>query len=344
MSLTKPRETGAKNPSKKYIEWKGGRLQGFFQYYDKETKKNIHFEFPQGVIILDHDLFSITGFNDPLKANVISNEVRTIHDNLVVKEWKDSKSRVILQGPYSSLKSNVSESKILKYTRSVYAMDIATREIVHFKLHGRSFAEFKNGIEDNPQVLPVVIKEVKEGVQGNVEYKYPTFGYLEEINEDDLIAAQDLDSKILQPYLEGYLAKNADPNSSNNTNHSEESEEFNSDNWRQLKLPSGVLLGTCSPDSFYEMKASLIDSGDVDSIQFECVQKAIAEYNNAVANWKDKTTRDGRKLGSLPFEELSSMLTAINAKDPMHPSKMYVMAGINEILESQQGDDDEIPF
>ncbi len=335
MSLSKPREQKSKNPAKKFIKWKGARLQGFFMYYDKDAKKDVQVDLSKGFIILDKDLFSITGFNDVEKSNIISNEVRTIHDKMVVKEWKDKKSRVLLDGPYSQLKSSVANSKLFKYTRSVYAYLIETGEMVHIQLTGKAFSEFLTSIENHPDTKVVAVKEICDGVQGSVEYKYPTWHYLREAEEEEMGAAIKED-KILQAYLEEYLEKGSSASSSPDGDP-----EFDASNWREFSLPNGQKLGTMSFHDIIAMRDMLIEAGDIDGKLFECVNMAKNEYCVAQDQWRDKSTRSGKKLGELSLSDLQSMLGALVSKDPFHTSRPFLEAGISEmILES----DDDIPF
>jgi hypothetical protein len=348
MSASAPRQTAQRNPSELFIKWKGSRKQGYYEYYDKsiedEKKRNVIIDLSEGFIILDKDLFSITGYDETLQCNIISNEVREMTDMIIVKRYKDKKAEVVLQGTYEQLKPKVQESRIYKYTRSVYVMLLGKHlgKLAHIEFTGANFAQWIKDVENNSEHSNSVIihATTEEGEKGSVEYKYPTFKIERKAQDDEWDAVLDLDSNILQPYLKDYLARNKSGKQVEE-NVNQEREAFDVANWRNFKLGTGTRLCELTQQNIREIHDQMVDAGDVESGQFNCVCQSMLEYSNAIKSWKDKKDKSGKTLAEYTFDEIVSAL----AKVPVdNPARIYLEVGKETLeIEANQGEDD-IPF
>jgi hypothetical protein len=335
MSFSKPKEVN-KNPAVKYIEWKGGDEQGHFQYYDKETEKNVIIDLKE-FIVIDSDLFSITGYDETSKTRYISNEVRTIHDTLVVRGYKDKRSTVFLQGPYSALKETVKSNNNLRYTKCVYI--IVDGELCHLKLTGTSAYEFGDAVlrGGNMQNNVVSHVDVIHGKRGIVKFITPKFAFGRELTADEANLAFEVDSTILQPFLEKYLSKNpteAQPTEQHNVS------------WYEFKDNTGKHLGEYTITELYNAHDSLVEAGNVDGPEYEAIHEAVLQhkqYQQGLENQKDK---QGKPILDYDIEELKSL----EAKTPYnHKAKLLLLTAIERKLEGLAPDEtfeeeDDIPF
>lgn len=351
MSASAPRQTAARNPAEFFIKWKGSRKQGYYEYYDKtiekESDRNVIIDLSEGFIILDKDLFSITGYDEGLKCNIISNEVREMTDNLIVKRYKDKKAEIVLQGSYEYLKLRVQESKVYKYTRSVYVMLLGKYfgKMAHIEFTGANFAQWIKDVENNSSHTKCVIihKETLEGEKGSVEYTYPTFEFVRESTKEEWDAVLDLDSKILQPYLKEYLARNKAGRQHQEEDVSQERKSFDVANWRSFKLGTGTMLCELSQENVREIHDQMVDAGDVESDQFNCVCQSMLEYSNALKSWKDKADNNNKKLGDYTYDEVVSVLAKIK---PTNAARIYLEVAKEELERQANASDeeDDIPF
>lgn len=348
MSLSKPAAPRATNPATKYIEWKGSRTQGFFQYYDKseedKSKRNKTADLSKGFVVLDgidDKLFSITGYNEALRCNLISNEVRTMKDLIVVKQYVDGKASVVLQGTYEELKDTVKESRNYEYTQCFYLF--FEGELVHLKLKGAGLRQWFTDVQPNMNAASSFIShsETKDGIKGAVEYKYPCWSVLEKIDQETLDAAIECDSKILQPYLNTYFAKNP---ASKQEPVQDVQEEINTSEWRKAESDSGIQLCKFSYKELSELQDSLIESGK-HTVLLDYVGHAIFDYQNASKQWMNqKSKADGRTLDEFSVEEINVALGKIS---PLHPSRIFLECALSHKLDNQESsfnDEDDIPF
>src|SRR6478609_512644 len=151
MSASKPRAAGVTNPAKYHIKWKAGGDQGWFEYWDRGTKENVKMDTLDDFLICDKDLFSITGYVNRTNSSIMSNEVRTIDDLIIVKAWTkvngQNKPEVVLRGSYSELKETVKDNPAYKYTKSIYI--IWNGELCRLELSGAAFASWLAEVEGN---------------------------------------------------------------------------------------------------------------------------------------------------------------------------------------------------
>jgi hypothetical protein len=198
MSISNP---PLQNPCKKFIDYSGDT--GLFSYYNKETKKDVEVQMPLYFIVLD-ELFTISGFHEPSKSWLYSNEVSSIKETLKVKCW--GKGNVNIIGLYNDIKDSV-KAVGGKYTKSVYAILINSDrsvELVNFKFHGSAL----NGWIDKKFNVNNFITSVAETTwekKGATKYQKPVFVPVK-LDHELYQKAVEMD-KMLQDYLKEYKAK-----------------------------------------------------------------------------------------------------------------------------------------
>lgn len=334
MSFSKPKEVN-RNPAVKYIEWKGGDEQGHFQYFDKDTEKNVIVDLKE-FIVIDSDLFSITGYDETTKTRYISNEVRTVNDVLVVRGYKEKRSTVFLQGPYTALKETVKANNNLRFTKCVYIL--LNGELCHLKLTGTAVYEFGNAIlrGGNMQNNVVCHTGVTHGKRGIVKFITPNFAFGRELTADEASLAFETDSTILQPFLEKYLSKSPTEAPAAEQKVSE---------WYEFKDRTGKHLGEYTIEQLYNAHDSLVETGNVDGPEYEAVHEAVLQhkkYQQGLENQKDK---QGKPILDYTIEELKSLeaKTAYN-----HKAKLLLLSAIERKLEEVPPEEpeaeDDIPF
>jgi hypothetical protein len=205
MSLSNPQTN--QNPATKFIDWKGS--EGYFKYYNKETKEDIRLESPLYIIVLDQ-LSTITGYSDEMQSGIWSNEVRlTAKEEFFVK----TKQGVQAKGLYQTIKPQIVQMGG-KYAKSVYAVLISgdkentKLDLVNFKFYGSSLSPFIEAkIGDTGEVILLEQNpEIKK--KGATKYYEPKITKLQK-REDILEKAINLD-KELQEYLQAYFSKEID--------------------------------------------------------------------------------------------------------------------------------------
>lgn len=353
MSVSKPREGFAKNPAFYFIQYKAGNGMGYFYYYDKniedKTKRNVKIDLSLGFFVLDEDLFSITGYDEPNNETIISNEVRTLDDKLIVKGWKDKKHRVILTGSYNKLKEEVKASKIYTYTKCMYIMLKINGNLCHCALSGVAFAAWLEHIQPNKNYAESWIYHtgLTHGKKGVVEWEAPIFTVGDKLTKEEFDKAIEIDSTVLQPYLEAYLsaggAKPAGETPADTT-------QINTSEWRKAKDFNEVQLGTLTRNEIIELSNHLVEDGQEDGELYQYVGQALFDYQQAAKTWGDKQTKEGVRLGDHSVAELQSLFDLYRNKAPLHPSKIYAEIGLEIKKAESKGsheefdDDDDVPF
>jgi len=345
MSVSAPREQALRNPAKKFIKWKGGDEQGWFEYYDKEIEdpklRNVKIDLGEGFQILDEDLFSITGFIDATKSNIGSNEVRGINDEIIVKSYKDKKAEIMMKGPYTVLKDQVKDSKMYHYTKCIYIL--FRGELCHLQISGMAFAKWLTDVQPNSNRTNRTIRhsDTEKGKQGVVKYIFPRFEVGGEVDKETWDKMLEVDSTILQPYLKSYLKSKP-----SDVATTEEPENVDTSKWRQVKNGSGGMLGDMKIDDIRLLSEALVEDGKADTPLYSYVGQALYDYQQAVKEWDKKKDRIGRLLSDYSLDELK----AVMAKVPLsNPVMLYVQAAIDAKEVSDDGfeanlDGDDIPF
>jgi len=348
MSVSNPRPVGNKNPATKFFKWKGGGDQGWFEYYDRETKQNVKMDLTD-FAILDKDLFSITGFVNKTKASIISNAVRSINDYITVKAWKDKQSSIVAQGSYKDLKDMVKDSRDMKYTKEIYIL--WQGELCHVQLFGATFASWLKDVESNADHERCFIScvGVEDGKQGNVTYKYATFEVGDPVDAKTWDQMIKVDTNILQPYLKDYLSGNGSSTApSGETHHHEEEEEptFNTQNWREFKSLDGTPLGGLHRNAIIELNQHLIEDGQEQSELFANVGQAMFDYQTLSTTWGEKKNQAGKFIKDYTEAELKDALSKIPVTHKARQileiamDNMYPPSVASEFYD----EDDDIPF
>lgn len=204
MSFSEPK---LENPATKFIDFRDGK----FQYYDKETEKNIPVELPIYFVVLD-ELSTITGYCEKHNCGIYSNEVHRIGDEILnVRTFKGGEQII---GKYKDISDAVARIGG-KFTKSVYAMLVTKdgNELVHFKFRGAAFSGWLDK-KFNPEKYGVVITETYEASKGKTLYQVPVFKAFN-LTEKVISEATEMD-KMLQSYLKAYKANQAEKEAAKN--------------------------------------------------------------------------------------------------------------------------------
>lgn len=364
MSASAPRQTGSRNPAKKFIKWKGARLQGWFEYYDKDiedkAKRNVIIDLSEGFWILDSDLFSVTGYDEAIKASIISNEVRTVNDKLVVKKYKDKKAQVILEGSYSEIKPFL-KANDCHYTKSIYIKLKSTGEVAHLAIGGSVFREWLGTVEAKPKFSECLIRhaETKDAVKGSLEYRFPVFEVGALATEDEWNEIVKDDAEIVQPYLKQYFTTNG--TSSTGQSPEESDKQLDTSKWREHLTPSGKTLAELTFADIMDISEFLVENGQGDSDYYSFIGHALYDYQEARKVWEAKSNKDGKKLVDFTLTEIKEAYNKVSSSQPAHPSKIILEVALEaiEMREAAKGpqtvdarvrdndewdEDDDIPF
>jgi len=201
------------NPAKKFIDWKSN--DKCFNYYDKESKTNVAINLPFKFLVLD-ELHTVKGWNDSLKGQIGSNEVKFIsNDVLKVKTFhKDANGKNIktdmIEGVYSEVKEKIKSSGA-HYVKSVYIM-LEDGSIANLQLKGascQSYGDFTAKTRSRLTDEWVEVANFVEGKKGAVKYTVPEFKFKNSISDAKADLADEA-FNTLEAYLKTYLTK-ADP-------------------------------------------------------------------------------------------------------------------------------------
>jgi len=194
MSISNQTSDKPTNPATKFIKFKNGK----FSYYDKDKKEEIEMELPIKFMVID-ELATITGWHDESQSAIYSNEVHsTVREDLTVRAFKGGELAI---GKYKNIKPQINNNGG-KYTKSVYALDLDTREIVNFHFSGAVLSAWINKeiiITDNA----VVIEKTEDHKKGVVKYKTPVFAAMA-IDKEIFNKAIELDQNVMRPYFDKY--------------------------------------------------------------------------------------------------------------------------------------------
>lgn len=199
MSFSKPR---LKNPAEFFVQFNA--KTGQFSYWDKEAKDGdgdrIVIPLPIKFIVLD-ELTTITGYNQPRKMGIYSNEINNFNkQKLNVRFFKGD---TIAKGYYDEIKDKVRGEKG-SYTKSIYVLLIGDKRKVmaNFQLSGAALGgwiEKKFDVE----MFGVICEKIEEKTEGAIEFMVPVFEK-RRISDEDRKLAIKMDT-ILQEYLKEYL-------------------------------------------------------------------------------------------------------------------------------------------
>lgn len=195
MSLTAPDNNKPINPCSKFIKFKGDT--GVFQYWDKETKKNIELDLKNKAFIVLDTLATIKGFHEPSKSGIWSNEVKqSSRDTLTVR----NKEGVLAEGLYKDIKDKI-KAQGGKYTSSVYVYLVESKEMINLQLSGSALSAWINK-EIDERATAITMTGTEEKKKGKVTYLSPIFAPVA-WKKEEYEEALKQDQK-LQEYLKEY--------------------------------------------------------------------------------------------------------------------------------------------
>lgn len=345
MSRSNP-SASLERPCKKYLKWHGadGDDGGFFSYWDKEKKEDIVVEPGEfNFLILDFQLFAVTGYSKPLDSFCYSNEVRSVKDKLVIRSFgnkdKGTKPEVLLEGAYTDLKGDDGplqrdkRTRELKYTRCIYIL--WEGEICHLQLTGTSFQHFMENIERHRKRAEsdwVCFTEAKPARNGTNDYQIAIFEFGDSPSPEDADAAMEAD-KVVQTYLKAYFAKNGSQGEKGEDGAGDEDHgRFNPANWREFDM-GGTKMGSLNFDQIREYHFSLEDA---DTDYGKALNAAMSDYRRAGETWKNATTRAGTSIADIPLKELEEMAQYMQEKAPMHGARLKIEYGLDVRREEER--------
>lgn len=368
------------NPAEGWIKFSGSAEEGkggFFSYYDKKEEKDIIIPLEElEFIALDWKLFCVCGFSKPLDAYCWSNEVRTVNDPIVIRNFKSDKTPAgeVLKGTYSQMKGDEGtlqqsrKTAQLKYTRSIYIMWKGRLFGLH--VSGKTFSEWMESIEKKQAKLMthyIRPKEIHHGQNGEVEFTFASWEFTREIEEEEGNKATEMD-KILQEYLTKYLEKNGSVVDKDNADTGGEEAATGSaavtatetkkttDEWRLFQM-SDTQMGKLN---VFEIDGLLIDCYEAggrsemkDKHYYDCLVAARREYDEAAKIALDKKDTKGRPLSDYTESELKEISEKMIEKRPHDPARIVVEAAWELKLKARREQEaktaadapiDDIPF
>ena len=205
MSRINRMQTGVVNPASKFITWSSKHDQ--FTYYDKEAKENVLIGVELKFLALAR-YKTVKGWNQKRQFSIISNEVKSLNDEIIVTAYPKSGEKFELcRGGWSDIRQTI-DSNDGKYTESVYSM-LPNGELVNIQLSGASLStwfDFQKNQTNRFYDNWVVVRGFKNGVNGAVEFTYPVFEWGTSLNEEEQKLADLADAKI-ETYEESYFGK-----------------------------------------------------------------------------------------------------------------------------------------
>jgi hypothetical protein len=364
------------NPAKGWIKFAGSGEEGkggYFSYYDKNEEKDVVIPLEElEFIALEWKLFCVSGFSKPLDAYCWSNEVRTVNDPIVIRNFKSDKTPAgeVLRGTYSQMKGDeglLQQSKKtaqLKYVRSIYIMWKGDLWGLH--VSGRTFSEWMETIEKKSSTKMMTHKirpkSIEQGQNGDVEFTYATWEFTDEIPQDEGDAATEMDKK-LQEYLVEYLKKNgstvdqdkADTGGDDAAKSADRAPEKDPSDWRMFKM-GDVELGKLNVFQIDEYLTACYEAGGraevKDPYYYDCLVAARREYDEAGKSALSKKDKEGKLLADYTEAELKAVSDGLIARRPHDPVRITVEAAWELKLKARREaeakktieEDDDIPF
>lgn len=194
--------TPQSNPATKFIEWKSN--DKCFNYYDKESQKNVEIPLPFKFLVLD-ELHTIKGWNDASSSNIYSNEVKFISKEVMtVKPFKGNE---IAKGYYKDIKDKVVAAGG-HYTKSIYVM-LEDGSLANISLKGSGVQKWGDFTQKTRNRLAdewVTVAKAEDGKKGAVKFSTPSFSFANSISDEEANMADEA-FNVLESYLKTYLAK-----------------------------------------------------------------------------------------------------------------------------------------
>ena len=198
------------NPAQKFIDWKSN--DKCFSFYDRENATNVLIPLPFKFLVLD-ELHTVKGWNDSLKGQIVSNEVKFISKEILkVKTFhKDANGKNIktdmIDGIYSEVKEKIKSSGA-HYVKSVYIM-LEDGSIANLQLKGaacQAYGDFTAKTRSRLSDEWVEVASATDGKKGAVKYTTPEFKFAKSISDSESDLADEA-FNTLEGYLKAYLVK-----------------------------------------------------------------------------------------------------------------------------------------
>lgn len=198
-------EGKSQNPTSKFLSWKSN--EKCFAYYDKETSSNIEVKLPLKFAFLEH-YHTIKGWNDKSESGIYSNEVFLIgHQEITVKAFKGGE---IAKGLYSEIRTKIRDAGGV-YHRSIYAVS-ESGELINFSIKGSgvsAYSDFAKLYSNQFEQNWIEVNSFEELKKGATKYSVPTFSLGEKFTKKEDANIVEI-AKVLQSYMDTYLAKDID--------------------------------------------------------------------------------------------------------------------------------------
>lgn len=314
MSFSTGFKEGMQNPCKIFIEFKPD--EGKFKYWDKEQKENIEVSLEQ-FIILDDNLFTITGYSKELDTGVFSNEVRNVKNDVITVCYRPKKGTTrqeLFKGTYENIKADVNNLVGRSgYTASVYILVpkcyiggegnewvIANIKFVASSLNTwiNFRNENRNKFSTNSVCFTGTTDKTKKAGKSTIEWTEPILELGKELNDNLKEIAKEEDIH-LQEYLSEYLKADT-PN-----DPLDQTPEFNPEDEDQT-IPED--------ESKQEVK-------EEDKVTEEEPDQSWS--NHDTDGWKEYKTRKGL-LGDLSIKDLKGMQTILEDREQDGWEKSWV--------------------
>lgn len=328
MSLSNP-VISNKRPVDWYVQWNGGMNKGYFSRYEKSSTQgqkgtNIEVDL-KNMIVLDQNMFSLTGFRERDEAGIQSNEVRsTFLDPKAVLEvyaWVKGKKELVRKGTYTELKDWVKDTQWVNYTGCIYGYLPDVDKVIHLQLSGIAFGQWGKiegaGTHDSHYISHI---KTEEGKKGAIEFKYPVFAYGDKFKTDHFNKAIEHDKKVqayLTAYLGGTLVEETHDDVNQETHHEETTQEqapaFDTKQWRELEYESGKFLGQLTRPEIRALEEKLVSGGTSEGVLIDSIGQAIHDYQQIEKDetWKQLKDKSGRFLTDYNLEELQQAFNKV---------------------------------
>lgn len=131
MSRTNPTNV-TESPITKFVQWKGGKKDGYWEIYDKETKQKEQMKY-LSFMYLD-SVTTITGWNEVAQDGITSNMVRNLQEDILNVYWRKTREQ-IGKGVYGDIKTKIKMNHG-KFTTVVFGMMLPGDELVKISFVG----------------------------------------------------------------------------------------------------------------------------------------------------------------------------------------------------------------
>lgn len=209
MSLSAPSGEKLASPVKKRLEFKGGKDQGYFVYWDSEQKKEVKVSFPLYIIPVEKT-HVIRGWSNKHKANIFSNDVKDLREEeLNVRAFGKGKGKVIdiVSGLYEDIKGSLGGGK---YHGRIYAVSLTSKgkpdELIQIDLKGSNLgAWIEAEISVNEGRIIKIVEDKTIYENGSTLYRKASY-VKTDVREDILEECKEFDRE-LQEFLGQYKPK-----------------------------------------------------------------------------------------------------------------------------------------